>query len=129
MISLLPLAMVPIAALPASAEPALSLFEALQLLAFGLLIVVAFTQHRLLERIRALERRPVTPASTATPPGPAPDPEPSLPARTAVILAAAAMEACDEPVRIIAIREEARPGATPWSLEGRRHIFASHTTR
>jgi hypothetical protein len=126
---LLPIALLPISTLPASAEPALSLFEALQVLAFGLLVVVALTQHRLATRLDALERRAVRPPAVPALPEPPSVSEPSLPARTAVILAAAAMEACDEPVRIIAIREEARPGATPWSLEGRRHIFASHTTR
>lgn len=120
----------PFSSLEAPAGPALSLMEALQLLAFGLLIVVAFAQHRISARLDALERRPAPPDESAaterpTPPGA----DSPLPPRTLIILAAAATEACGEPVRIISIREHAPPSAAAWSLEGRRHIFASHTTR
>jgi hypothetical protein len=114
-----------LAASPAPSGPALSLLEALQLLALGLLVVVAVSQHRLSARLDSLERRLARPAA-APPVAPTDTP---LPTRTVVILAAAAMEACEEPVRIIAIREAAPPSAPAWSLEGRRHIFASHTTR
>jgi hypothetical protein len=126
----LPVLCLALAAPSATAAPALSLFEALQLLAFVLLVVVVVSQQRLSSRLDALERRRPAPAAPAmvTPPPPAAADAP-LSARTLIILAAAATEACGEPVRIIAIREHAPPNAAAWSLEGRRHIFASHTTR
>jgi len=126
--------------LAAAAEaPAISLTDALLLLAVAALVVVTYQLHNVVRRLSALEARwratpvPVQAAAASARsdslPGEPPAAEIGAPApEIRAALAAAVYAMLGRSARIVAITDGAETSQV-WSLEGRRQIFASHQVR
>lgn len=119
----------------ATAAPAISLTDALLLLVFAGLLLVAYHLHRIGRQLAALAVQPAAsverPAPRVAPVALAPVPVGAgegPPPEIQAAIAAAVYVLLGESARVVAITEGAETSQV-WSLEGRRQIFASHRVR